>query len=353
MATINETKLHAFVGQAVTDISATISAALVVMGDKLGLYKAMAAAGPLTSAELAQRTGTGERYVREWLANQAAGGYVTYDPATQSYTLPDEHAMVLADTTSPVFLQGAFALATATLRDEPQIASAFRTGEGCGWHEHNAGVFEGVERFFQPSYNAHLVNAWLPALAGVEARLMAGAHIADVGCGHGASTLIMAQAYPNSRFVGFDYHAASIERARAAAASAGLGERVSFEVATAKDYPGSNYDLVTVFDCLHDMGDPSGAARHVLGSLATDGTWMIVEPFAGDRLEDNLNPVGRTYYGFSTLLCTPSSLAQEVGLGLGAQAGEARIRDVVQGAGFTHFRRAAETPFNLVFEARP
>jgi SAM-dependent methyltransferase len=353
MATIDETKLNAFVGQAVTDISVTISAALVVMGDKLGLYKAMAGAGALTSAELARRTSTAERYVREWLANQSAGGYVTYDPASQRYTLPDEQAIVLADETSPVYLPGAFALALATLRDEPRIASAFRTGEGCGWHEHNAGVFEGVERFFQPSYNAHLVSSWIPALAGIEARLQAGARVADVGCGHGASTLIMAQAYPNSSFVGFDYHAASIERARVAAARAGLGERVTFEVASAKEYTGSEYDLVTVFDCLHDMGDPAGAARHVLGSLAPNGAWMIVEPFAGDRLEENLNPVGRTYYAFSTLLCTPSSLAQEVGLGLGAQAGEARIREVVIGAGFTHFRRATETPFNLVFEARP
>ena len=353
MSTINETKLHAFVGQAVTDISATISAALVVMGDKLGLYKAMANAGPLKSAELAALTGTSERYVREWLANQSAGGYVTYDPTNQSYTLPDEQAMVLADETSPVFLPGAFALATATLRDEPQITSAFHTGEGCGWHEHNSGVFEGVERFFQPSYNSHLVSSWIPSLAGVDARLKAGALVADVGCGHGASTLIMAQAYSNSRFVGFDYHEASIDRARAAAASAGLGDRVTFEVASAKGYPGSEYDLVTVFDCLHDMGDPVGAARHVLGSLADNGTWMIVEPFAGDRLEENLNPVGRTYYAFSTLLCTPSSLAQEVGLGLGAQAGEARIREVVKGAGFTHFRRAARDALNMVFEALP
>jgi ubiquinone/menaquinone biosynthesis C-methylase UbiE len=353
MSTIDQHKLEAFVGQAVTDISATISAALVVMGDELGLYRAMAHAGPLSSTEIAARTGTTERYVREWLANQSAGGYVSYDSSTQCYTLPDEQAMVLADETSPVYLPGAFALALATLRDEPRIASSFRTGEGCGWHEHNSGVFEGVERFFQPSYTAHLVSSWLPALAGVEAKLKAGARVADVGCGHGASTLIMAEAYPNSTFIGFDYHAASIERARAAAAAASLSDRVRFEVASAKEYPGSGYDLVTVFDCLHDMGDPVGASRHVLRSLAPDGTWMIVEPFAGDRLEENLNPVGRTYYAFSTLLCTPSSLAQEVGLGLGAQAGEARIREVVVGAGFTRFHRAAETPFNLVFEARP
>lgn len=349
---IDQAKLQAFVGQAVTEVGATLNAALVVIGDKLGLYKAMAGAEPLTSAQLAQRTGTTERYIREWLAAQAAGGYVHYDPRSERYTLPPEHAFALADESSPVFLPGAFQLATASIRDEPAIAERFRTGQGFGWHEHNHGVFEGVERFFRPSYNAHLIDTWLPALNGVIAKLEAGATVADVGCGHGVSTLLMAQTYPRSSFIGFDYHDGSIERAHTAAAQAGIANRVRFEIASAKDYPG-HYDLVTMFDCLHDMGDPVGAARHVRQSLTEDGTWMIVEPNANDRLEDNLNPVGRVYYAASTFLCTPSSLAQEVGLALGAQAGEARIREVVTSAGFTRFRRVAETPFNIVYEARP
>lgn len=349
---IDQAKLHAFVGQAVTEVGATLGAALVVIGDKLGLYKAMAGAGPLSSTELARRTGTSERYIREWLAAQAAGGYVEHDTQTDRYTLPPEHAMVLAEEDSPVFLPGAFQLATATIRDEPEIAERFRTGQGFGWHEHNHDVFEGVERFFRPSYNANLVGAWLPALDGVTAKLQRGATVADVGCGHGVSTLLMAHAYPRSTFTGFDYHAGSIERAREAANAAGRAGHVSFEVASAQSY-GGTFDLVTMFDCLHDMGDPVGAARHVLQTLAPDGTWMIVEPFANDRLDDNLNPVGRVYYSASTFLCTPSSLAQDVGLALGAQAGEARIREVVTSAGFTRFRRATETPFNIVYEARP
>lgn len=352
LPTIDQAKLQAFVGQVVTEVGATLNAALVVIGDKLGLYKAMAGAEPLTSAELAQRTGTAERYVREWLAAQAAGGYVEYDPQSRCYTLPPEQAFVLAEESSPVFLPGAFQLATSTIRDEPAIAERFRTGQGFGWHEHNHGVFEGVERFFRPSYNANLIDAWLPALDGVIAKLAAGARVADVGCGHGASTLLMARAYPQSTFTGFDYHDGSIAQARRTAAEAGVADRVRFEVASAKNYAGT-YDLVTMFDCLHDMGDPVGAAQHVLQSLAEDGTWMIVEPYANDQLNDNLNPVGRVYYAASTFLCTPSSLAQEVGLALGAQAGEARIREVVTGAGLTRFRRAAETPFNIVYEARP
>jgi SAM-dependent methyltransferase len=350
---LDEVKLQAFVGQAVNELGATLGAALVVIGDRLGLYKAMAGAGPLSPTELAGRTGMAERYVREWLNAQAAGGYVTYDARTQRYSLPPEQAFALADDQSPVFLPGAFQGMTAAVRDAPRIAEAFRTGAGVGWEEHSPDLFEGTERFFRPGYHAHLVTSWIPALEGVERKLRQGATVADVGCGHGASTIVLAQAYPASTFVGFDYHAPSIEQARARAADAGVQDRVRFEVAAAKDYPGRDYDLVAFFDCLHDMGDPVGAARHVLASLDPDGTWLIVEPFAADRVEDNLNPVGRVYYGASTLICTPASLAQEVGAALGAQAGEARLRDVVSAAGFTRFRCAAETPFNMVLEARP
>src|SRR5215471_9087786 len=350
---LDQEKLNQFLQKALSDFGATFHAALVVIGDKLGLYKAMRNAGPLTPAELAERTGTAERYVREWLAAQAAGGYVTYDPAAGRYALSEEQAFALADESSPAFMPGAFQLATSAIKAEPKITEAFRTGVGVGWHEHDPGLFHGTERFFRPGYAANLVSAWVPALEGVEARLRARARVADVGCGRGASTVLMAQAYPRSTFVGFDYHQPSIERARQAADEAGVSDRVSFAVAKAKDYPGTDYDFVTFFDCLHDMGDPVGAAAHVLETLKKDGTWMIVEPFAHDRVEDNLNPVGRAYYSASTLICTPASLAQEVGLALGAQAGEARLREVVTRGGFTHFRRATETPFNLVFEARP
>jgi SAM-dependent methyltransferase len=349
----DEERLGAFVGQVLGELGATLNAALVVIGDQLGLYRAMAGSPPVTPGELAERTGTTERYVREWLNAQAASGYVTYDAETRRYALPPEQAVALTDETSPYFLPGAFLLATATVRDEPRIREAFRTGAGFGWHEHNDGVFDGCERFFRPGYVANLVASWIPALDGVDAKLRAGALVADVGCGHGASTILMAEAYPASTFVGFDYHDASIERARERAQAAGVSDRVRFEAAPAQSYPGSGYDLVATFDCLHDMGDPVGAARHVLASLDDDGTWLIVEPFANDRVEDNLNPVGRIYYAASTLLCTPASLAQEVGLALGAQAGESRLRDVVQAGGFTRFRRAAETPFNLILEARP
>lgn len=350
---INEDRLNAFLHQAIGELGATVNAGLIVIGDRLGLYRAMAGAGPLTSAELADRTGTAERYVREWLNAQAAGGIVEYDPTTKRYELPPEHAMALADENSPAFVAGAFQLATATLKAEPHITDAFRAGAGFGWHEHDHGVFVGCERFFRPGYNANLVSSWLPALTGVEEKLRVGASAADIGCGLGASTRLMAQAYPASRFAGFDYHAESIELARRKTAEAGLEGRARFEVASAADFPGTGYDLITMFDCLHDMGDPVGAARHVRQALAPDGTWMIVEPIAGDRIEDNFNPVGRAYYAFSTMLCTPASLSQDVGLALGAQAGEARIRDVTSAAGFTRFRRAAETPFNAVYEARP
>ena len=352
-AAIDGAKLEAFVFRAVDEVGATLNAALVVMGDKLGLYRAMAGAGPLTPAELAKRTSTAERYVREWLNNQAAGGYVEYDPATARYTLPPEQAAALTDEDSPAYIPGFFQIAIGSVIDSPRITEAVKTGEGIGWHDHVHDVHEGCERFFRPGYNTNLLSSWLPALDGVVEKLESGARVADVGCGHGASTILMAKAFPNSHFVGSDYHDGSIETARKRAEEAGVADRATFEVAPAAGYSGKGYDLVTMFDCLHDMGDPAGAARHVRETLAPDGTWMIVEPAAGDRVEDNLNPVGRAYYGFSTLLCTPASLSQEVGLALGAQAGEARIRDVVMTGGLTRFRRATETPFNLVFEARP
>jgi SAM-dependent methyltransferase len=351
-AAIDEAKLEAFMGQALQDMGAAASAPLVIIGEKLGLYRAMADAGPLTSAQVAERAGAAERYVREWLANQAAGGYVTYQPEADTYTLPAEQALALADADSPFFLGGGFELLASLFADEPRIAEAFRGGEGVGWHEHDHRLFRGTERFFRGGYSAYLVAEWIPSLEGVQAKLERGARVADVGCGHGASTILMAQAFPNSTFAAFDYHDASIEHARAAAAQAGVGDRAAFEVATAKDYPGDGYDLVAVFDCLHDMGDPTGAARHVRETLDSDGTWLIVEPYAGDSVEDNLNPVGRMFYAASTQVCTPASLSQEVGLALGAQAGEARLREVVTEGGFTRFRRAAETPFNLVLEAR-
>jgi SAM-dependent methyltransferase len=346
-------KLMQFVFRAVEEVGATLNTALVVMGDRLGLYRAMAGAGPLAPAELAQRTGTAERYVREWLNAQAAGGYVSYDPDSGRYLLPPEQTAALTDPDSPAYLPGFFQLALGTVSDSPHIVDAARTGAGFGWHEHVPDVHEGCERFFRPGYNANLISAWLPALDGVVDKLERGAVVADVGCGHGSSTILMAQHFPNSVFAGSDYHAGSIETARRRAQEAGVADRVRFEIAPATAYDGTEYDLVTMFDCLHDMGDPAGAARHVRGTLKPDGTWMIVEPMAADRVEGNLNPVGRAFYSFSTLLCTPASLSQEVGLALGAQAGEARITDVVGTAGFTRFRRAAETPFNLVFEARP
>ena len=346
-------KLMQFVFNAVGEVGATLNAALVVMGDRLGLYRALAGAGALTPAELAKRTGSAERYVREWLNAQAAGGYVTYDPESGRYTLPPEQTVALTDSDSPAYLPGFFQLALGSVIDSPKIVEKARSGDGFGWHEHVHDVHEGCERFFRPGYNASLVAEWLPSLDGVVEKLQRGALVADVGCGHGSSTILMAQAFPHSSFVGSDYHAGSIETARRRAQEAGVADRVQFNVASAQESNGAEYDLVTMFDCLHDMGDPVGAARQVLGSLKPDGTWMIVEPQAGDRVEDNLNPVGRAYYAFSTLLCTPASLSQDVGLALGAQAGQARIGDVVTSGGFSRFRRAAETPFNLVFEARP
>lgn len=351
---IDEQKFHDFMGRALVEAGATFHAALVVIGDRLGLYKSLAASGSdgLDSTALAERTGTAERYVREWLNAQAAGGYVTYDATRQRYYMTSEQAYALADPTGPD-LPGLFYVATSVHRVEEKISQAFRTGEGVGWHEQHHLLFHGTERFFRPGYAANLVGSWIPSLEGVKEKLEHGAQVADVGCGHGATTILLAQAYPKSRFVGFDYHGPSIERARRAAEEAGVTDRVRFEMAKAKDYPGRNYDLVAFFDCLHDMGDPVGAGVHVRQSLKPDGTWMVVEPYANDGVEHNLNPVGRLFYSASTMICTPASLSQEVGLALGAQAGEARLKSVVTEAGFSRFRRAAETPFNLVLEARP
>lgn len=349
---VDEGKLNELLGTVIGDLGGAIYAPLVVIGDRLGLYEALADGGPLTSTELAERTETAERYVREWLAAGAAGGYVSYDPETERYSLTPEQAAVLADEDSPAFAAGGFRSVVGILDATPKVEAAFRDGSGVGWHEQDENLFHGNEWFYKPSYEANLVSEWIPALDGVADELEAGARVADVGCGHGASTVIMAEAYPESSFVGIDYHEASIDVARTRAEEAGVADRVRFEVATATAYDGA-YDLVTMFDCLHDMGDPVGVAAHVLDTLADDGAWMLVEPFAGDRVEDNLNPVGRVFYAASTMVCTPNSLDQEIGYGLGAQAGEARLRDVVTEGGFTRFRRAAETPFNLVLEARP
>src|SRR5579872_97320 len=349
-AQLDESKLNAFLDKAVADMGAAMHATLVVVGDKLGLYKAMAGAGWMSPGELAASTNTAERYVREWLNANAASGYVVYDAATGRYQLPPEQAFALTVMDIP----GAFHIISACFKDEPKITQAFRTGDGVGWDEHDANLFFGTERFFRPNYAANLVSSWIPALEGIEAKLKAGATVADVGCGHGASTMLMARAFPRSRFYGFDYHSGSIEYARHVAGRDGLLDQITFEVASAKSYPANGgYDLITFFDCLHDMGDPVGAAQHALSALKPDGAWMIVEPFANDSPEQNHNPVGRIYYSASTMLCTPASLAQEVGAALGAQAGEERIHSVVTAAGFTRFRRAAQTPFNIVFEARP
>lgn len=347
---LNESKLHAFMGKAVSDMGAAMHATLVVIGDKLGLYRAMADSAWLTPAELAAKTNTSERYIREWLNANAASGYVLYDSATGRFQLPAEQAFALTVQDLP----GAFHIISACFKDEPKITQAFRTGDGVGWHEHDTNLFFGTERFFRPNYQNHLIAEWLPALHGVVEKLTRGAMVADVGCGHGASTMLMARAFPKSMFFGFDYHSGSIEHARHLAGRDGLLDQIKFEVASSKSYPvNGGYDLVTFFDCLHDMGDPVGAAAHVFSSLKPDGTWMIVEPFAHDAPEANHNAIGRIYYSASTMLCTPASLAQEVGAALGAQAGEERIRKVVTEGGFTRFRRAAETPFNLVYEARP
>jgi SAM-dependent methyltransferase len=350
---VDPARLEAFMGQAVTDMGAVISAPLFVIGERLGLYKAMAGAGPLSSEDVAERAGVAERSVREWLRNQAAGGYVEYDPEADTYELSPEQAAALADEESPFYLLGAYELIASLYADEEKILEHFQAGDGMGWHEHDHRLFRGTERFFRPGYKGNLVAEWIPALDGVEEKLDAGAKVADIGCGHGASTILMAEAFPNSVFIGFDYHDASIERARETAEAAGVADRASFEVATAKGFPGADYDLIAVFDCLHDMGDPVGASAHIHDALAADGTWMIVEPFAGDSVAENLNPVGRVFYGASTMICTPASLDQEVGLALGAQAGERRLAEVIKEGGFSEVKRATETPFNLILEARP
>jgi SAM-dependent methyltransferase len=345
-------KLMAFMGKLVGDMGAMASIGPMRIGEKLGLYKALATGGPMSPAELAAATNTNERYVREWLCSQAASQFVEYDAATEKFSMTEEKAAALAHEDSPVYFLGAIDVAVAMIRSEPRILEAFRSGEGVGWHEHDECLFRGTERFFRPGYMRHLMAEWIPALDGVKAKLEEGARAADVGCGHGASTILMAQAFPKSHFYGYDYHGPSIEHARKAAEEAGVGDRVTFEVASAKDFPGKDYAMVAFFDCLHDMGDPAGAAKHVHSTLAEDGSWMVVEPFAGDKVEDNLNPVGRVFYSASTFLCTPASKSQEVGLALGAQAGEARLKQVITEGGFAHVQRVAETPFNLVLEAR-
>jgi SAM-dependent methyltransferase len=362
---VDEAKLGAFMGKILDDCGAAASAPLVVLGDKLGLYRAMGDGRPVTAAELAVRTGTAERYVREWLAAQAAGGYVTYDgpdiaangeanrDRDRRYHLEPEQAAVLADDSAPTCMLGAFEIFNAAVQIGPRLLETFRTGQGVGWHEHDPALFSGTARFFRSGYAADLTSSWLPALDGVVEKLTRGARVADVGCGYGHSTLLIAQAYPASSFIGYDYHPASVEAARALAADAGMANRVTFEVAAAGEFPGTGFDLIAYFDCLHDMGDPTGALAHARNALAPEGTVLLVEPYAGDDVADNLNPVGRLYYSASTLICTPASLSQDVGTALGAQAGEVRLRAVAAEAGFTRFRRAAETPFNLVLEARP
>jgi 2-polyprenyl-3-methyl-5-hydroxy-6-metoxy-1,4-benzoquinol methylase len=349
---IDQDKLTEFLNKFVGDLGATMAAGNVLVGDRLGLYRALAGQ-PMLPCELAERTGTATRYVDEWLRGQAAGGYVEYDPRTGAYWLTPEQAFALTDPDGAVFAPGAFELALGALRSEPKVTEAFRTGAGVGWHEHHEGVFSGCERFFRPGYAANLVGSWLPALDGVEVKLNTGAKVADVGCGHGASTTLMARAFTNSSFTGSDCHEESIIQARKRIAEAGLDGRVRFDVAAAQTFDGGPYDLVTTFDCLHDMGDPLGAARHIREMLAPDGTWMVVEPNAGHSVADNLNPVGRVYYSFSAFLCVPSALSQDGGYSLGAQAGEQPIRRLAAGAGYTGFRRAAETPFNIVYELRP
>ena len=350
--TIDQDKLGELLGRFVGDLGATAAAGNVVVGHRLGLYRSLAE-GPATAEELARRTGTDARYVAEWLRGQAAGGYVSCDPAAIRFSLTDEQAFALADPDGALYLPGAFLLALGALRAESQVTDAFRSGAGMGWHEHNEDVFSGCEMFFRPGYVANLTSSWIPALDGVAEKLAAGGRVADVGCGHGASTVLLAQAYPTSAITGSDYHQASVDTARKRAADAGLADRARFEVASAQTFSGTGYDLVATFDCLHDMGDPVGAARHIRQAVDADGTWLIVEPLAGDTLAENLNPVSRVYYSLSTFICVPAARSQSGGFALGAQAGEAAIREVTSQAGFSRFRRAAETPFNAVYEARP
>ena len=349
---VDQDKLDTFVGKVLGDLGGALSVALVRIGDRLGLYRALQSYGPLTSAALAEKAGIAERYAREWLSQQAASGYLTYDPPSRAFTLPPEQAMVFADADSPVFMQGAFDVAAAMVENQAPVEAAFRTGSGVGWGDQSQCLFCATGRFFRPSYNHNLVSGWLPALDGVVGKLERGAEVADVGCGHGFSTLMMAKAFPNSHFVGYDFHEGSVAAARAHAEAHGVSANTRFEVALASDFPAKDLDLVTFFDCLHDMGDPVGAARHVRQALRDDGTWMVVEPQAGDRLEDNLNPIGRLSYAGSTMICVPTSLDQPVGLALGAQAGFARLAAAIGEGGFGHVRKASETAFNMVIEAR-
>ena len=349
---INPDKLMELMGKLVVDLGAMMSIGPMMIGEELGLYKAMSGGLPTDAAELAAKTNTDKRYVHEWLCSQAASGFVQYDGGTGRFSMTEEQSAALGSEGGPFYFLGAIEVAVAMIRDEPQILEAFKTGKGVGWHEHDACLFRGTERFFRPGYMRHLLSEWLPALDGVERKLKEGGRVADVGCGHGASTILMAQAFPNSLFWGFDYHPASIDTARAMATKAGVQDRITFEVASAKDFPGREYDLVAFFDCLHDMGDPAGASRHVYSTLGAQGAWMIVEPMANDKLEENLNPVGRVFYSASTFVCTPASKAQEVGLALGAQAGEAKLHQVISEGGFHRIRRVAETPFNMVLEAK-
>src|SRR5215472_14893807 len=348
---IDEAKLQQLLGKMLGEAGAALSIGPVLLGDSLGLYKTLAAAGPLTSADLATPTGTAPRYVREWAAAQAASGYINFDTASERFSISPEQAAVLADENGPAFFPAMFEMAAAAARDLPKVEAAFRAGGGVGWHEHDPCLFRGVERFFRPSYAMHLVAEWIPALEGVRQKLESGARVADVGCGHGASTVLLAKAFPKSTFAGFDYHEPSLVRARELARQGGVVERIAFQRATAKEFSGT-YDLVAFFDCLHDMGDPVGVAAHVKSTLNPDGTWMVVEPFAGDQIADNLNPIGRIFYCASTQICVPAASSQEVGLELGAQAGETRLREVMISGGFTRVRRAAATPFNMVLEAR-
>lgn len=350
---VDDAKLHQFIGQMLSDLGGAASIALVRIGDSLGLYKILHARGPMTVAELAAAAGVNERYLREWLSHQAASNYLSYDPATQKFTLPPEQAMVFAIEDSPVYMTGAFTCMASFLDNLAKVQPVFKTGGGVAWGDQASCLFCAVAQFFRPGYLNNLVSNWLPALDGVIEKLERGGRVADVGCGHGLSTVIMAKAFPNSQFIGYDFHPNSIEHARAHAREHGVSSNARFEVGTAKDYAEQDFDLVTFFDCLHDMGDPVGAARHIRQALDADGTWLIVEPIAGDTLADNLNPVGRIYYSSSVLVCVPNARSQPGGYALGAQAGEAAIRQVAGQAGFTRFRRAAETPFNAVFEARP
>jgi len=349
---LDQDKLNAFVMKFVGDLGASMQGPNILLGEQLGLYKALAAGGPMTPKELADKTGTAERYVREWLGGQAASGYVNHDPASGKFMMSPEQAFTLTNEESPVYIPGAFYIVSSIFKDQRKLADVYRSGKGFGWHEHHNDLFVGTEKFFKPGYIANLVGSWLPSLDGVVEKLQRGARVADVGCGYGASTIIMAKAFPNSKFVGYDYHLESIETASNRAYNAGVTGNTDFHVATAKDYPGNDYDLVTFFDCLHDMGDPEGAAKHVYASLKPEGTWLIVEPNAKESVDENLNPVGRVFYNASSMICVPSSISQEVGLGLGAQASDSDLREVIEGGGFSRLRKAAETPFNRIFEAR-